>query len=149
MKHINTLTFAGAFLLFSCSENTQEQVANLPLFCLNGKTECIKRVDERSVELKADTNRVTPETPFHMIMKVDNYTGIEKVSGYMEGVSMYMGKIPLLFHFDKENQRFVAPTLVGSCSDPQMHWRVVLDVTINKSGQLETIQVVENFYSYR
>jgi hypothetical protein len=52
------------------------------------------------------------------------------VVGYMEGKTMFMGKIPLFFNKEvkKNSAYFLAQTMLGSCSEDKMIWRLWLTI---------------------
>jgi hypothetical protein len=52
------------------------------------------------------------------------------IVGYMEGKTMFMGKIPLLFTDKAKNTPpyFIAQTMLGSCSEDNMTWRLWLTI---------------------
>lgn len=60
------------------------------------------------------------------------------IVGYMEGKTMFMGKIPLFFTEEAKNNSsyFIAQTMLGSCSEDKMTWRLWLTIAnkvVNKS----------------
>ena len=58
-----------------------------------------------------------------------------QVSGYIEGVNMYMGRIPLQFA-RLDNGDFVADFYLGACSEPKMTWNLHTIVT-HADGTIE------------
>lgn len=50
---------------------------------------------------------------------------VELQRGVIEGVSMYMGTIPLVVEPVSETQ-WQAEFWLGACSDPQMRWRATI-----------------------
>lgn len=64
------------------------------------------------------------------------------VSGNVTGISMYMGRIPLVFTAEDENLgQWQAVMLLGACSDPQMQWQLDLKLTY-ADGRTETVRQV-------
>ena len=68
---------------------------------------------------------VSPELPFAINLKLPK--GAKNLSAKLEGVTMYMGFIPL--QFKQKGQVWVADTMVGSCSEPVMTWKMMLTYT--------------------
>ena len=68
---------------------------------------------------------VSPELPFAINLKLPQ--GAKNLSAKLEGVTMYMGFIPL--HFNQKGQVWVADTMVGACSEPVMTWKMMLTYT--------------------
>lgn len=60
---------------------------------------------------------------------------------------MYMGKIPLFFTQNKP-QRFSASTILGSCAEEEMVWRMWLIISDN-THQEKVQKVFIDFKSYR
>ena len=65
---------------------------------------------------------ISPETPFAINLKLPN--GAKNLAAKLEGVTMYMGFIPL--QFKRKGQVWVADTMVGACSEPVMTWKITL-----------------------
>ncbi|MEW9796918.1 hypothetical protein [Alteromonas sp. CYL-A6] len=53
--------------------------------------------------------------------------GIAVSSAWIEGVNMYMGKIPVLVDQNTEGQ-WEGWFMLGSCSEPTMRWRMLLNL---------------------
>ena len=68
---------------------------------------------------------VSPELPFAINLKLPK--GAKNLSAKLEGVTMYMGFIPL--QFNQKGQVWVADTMVGACSEPVMTWKMMLTYT--------------------
>jgi hypothetical protein len=77
--------------------------------------------DEVSLNLPAD---ISSEQLFNIELKFDQ--PVTKVVGQLEGVSMYMGTIPVIFKAPSSAFEFQATTLVARCGSMQMIWRLVL-----------------------
>ncbi|QOL25040.1 hypothetical protein LP316_12100 [Thalassotalea sp. LPB0316] len=148
MNRFISLLLTAVFLFTACGEQTKPEQEQQIRFCLNGKVECLVSSDKYSVRLLTNVEQVSPETLFSVALEIENVAQLTKVSGYLEGVSMYMGKIPLVFNIGNSDKQFIANGFVGSCSEPQMYWRIIVDFEfIDASGQQHKAQVVDNFYS--
>lgn len=53
---------------------------------------------------------------------------------WIEGINMYMGKVPVLIQ-QTERGWSEGITYLGSCSEPNMRWRMVVELFNNQSGQ--------------
>lgn len=82
------------------------------------------------------------ETPLTLHLTPDQ--PIVSAKGKIEGISNYMGQIPLSFSFDSNNQRWQSQFMLGACTEPQMRWRLTLELT-TITGQ--TIQLEDQFIS--
>lgn len=77
--------------------------------------------DEVSLNLPPD---ISSEQLFNIELKFKQPA--TKVVAQLEGVSMYMGKIPVIFNQQSTNQHFLAKTFVGRCGSSEMVWRLAL-----------------------
>lgn len=75
-----------------------------------------------SALITLDQINIKPESPFVVFFQPKQETKIREA--YIEGKTMYMGKIPLLFEKAQNNYR--AAAMVGSCTEPNMTWRIVI-----------------------
>ncbi|WP_404339826.1 hypothetical protein [Pseudoalteromonas mariniglutinosa] len=82
---------------------------------------------------------ISPETPFDVYAELP--AGATIVSAQLEGVTMYMGYIPL--KFTKTQNTFVANAMVGICSERTMTWRLVLAVEL-ASGEITKVNYFFN-----
>ncbi|MFU2508547.1 hypothetical protein [Pseudoalteromonas sp. ASV78] len=78
--------------------------------------------------------KTTPETPFEIYLSLPN--GVSVQSAKLEGVTMYMGFIPVLFA--PRDDMLVAQTMVGICSERNMTWKLVLELN-NQQGHAEHV----------
>ncbi|WP_143764408.1 hypothetical protein [Cognaticolwellia mytili] len=150
------------FLVTACSDKSERATkrAEMPIRemrCLEQQSACFFDVADGRVEILFDVNKIIAEQAFNMSI---NYTGaktIIEVNGYMEGVDMFMGKIPLFLEKKTEMdnhaklnavsadviadnaesmsqnniQAFQGEVLVGSCSAEKMTWKIWLTFTDN------------------
>ncbi|WP_286268747.1 hypothetical protein [Thalassotalea hakodatensis] len=129
-------------MLISCTDHKPEKTIN-PI-CIDGQSACVVEVLNNQVDLKFNRQRLVAETPFIMRVDSSNNSEIIKVTGYMEGENMYMGKIPLMFNADKEGY-YEAQGFVGSCGNTGMQWRIWITVT-NNAEQSETFSITVPSY---
>lgn len=133
-------------LLFACNSERQNNETSKGLVqkmqCLAEQSQCFLEFDGGRAEILFDVNRIVAEQAFNISV---NYSGIEtitSVTGYLEGVDMFMGKIPLFLERNTDDtvygnanlnpstsQDFIGEVLVGSCSAEQMTWRMWLTFT--------------------
>lgn len=69
---------------------------------------------------------------------------IVSAKGKIEGISNYMGQIPLSFSFDTSSQRWQSQFMLGACTEPQMRWRLTLELTTLTGAK---IQLEDQFIS--
>lgn len=72
--------------------------------------------------------RIKTELPFQiklMLYRAKQGHKVTKVSSYLEGKSMFMGKVPVFFQLDEKSANItIADTLLASCSEDIMTWRL-------------------------
>ncbi len=114
------LFICTTLFLVGCGENQPTEASR-------GK--CIPNqpcVFQSRVKLALSTTNVIPETPFQIILQNEK-TNVEVQTAYIEGVNMYMGKIPLFFEL--KDGKLVADAMLGVCNEPQMQWQIVISGT--------------------
>jgi hypothetical protein len=151
-------------LLSACDshiENTnhEQEYKSEPL-CLSHQTPCIINTELGNFTVKfsqvsiAETteNRIKTELPFkiHLDFEPSNEKNLTKLSAHLEGKDMFMGKIPVLFNsviilpdLDKateavkvgNNVSFVAKSLLASCSEDIMVWRLWITAVVGDEEQ--------------
>ncbi|GAB2682258.1 hypothetical protein Q4574_04695 [Aliiglaciecola sp. 3_MG-2023] len=67
-------------------------------------------------------------------------------SGWLEGTNMYMGKTPLYIgasRIDKQNNQVLvdAELFIGACSEPNMRWKLTIELEDIQSGKLHSVFV--------
>jgi hypothetical protein len=117
--------------------------------CIEQQSQCYFDVADGRVEILFDVDKIIAEQAFNISVNYIGTSSINTVSGYMEGVDMFMGKIPLFLEKKIESDKipnlqtqtntelmdphsgqvFLGEMLVGSCSAEKMVWRVWLTFT--------------------
>lgn len=141
MPIFRTVVVAFGFLLialvvyFNSSSLKEKFVADG--FCVVERHACRFTAQENNVSVAISPAPIKVET--ELLIELNNSSLIQDVSNaYIEGVSMYMGKIPVLFELNNDND-WHATTMLGMCSEPNMQWRLVLEVTLSGSDKYEKI----------
>lgn len=142
---IKNLHYKRLFIAFflvsvvSCDAQEKSQQVSLPFQCLTSQSICEAKTIFGKVLVKFNVGKVLTELPFNIRVELkkdqllnDNFSLEDSYSvfGYMEGKTMFMGKIPLFFSEDNTTEKnyFVAETMLGSCSEDNMIWRLWLTV---------------------
>ena len=142
-------------LLFACQPKQTEQVSYQAPQCIEGQSECQVVLPIGNAGVSFNLARITAETPFDIVVTIESAADITKVSGYLEGVNMYMGKIPLfsneMVKSDDENSlNVVFNTQLGSCAAPQMRWQAWLVVEyLDDSNKAQETRFSIEFPSYQ
>ncbi|MEI6895568.1 MAG: hypothetical protein V5789_13290 [Colwellia sp.] len=88
------------------------------------------------------SDKIKTERPFTIELsqlKNNSVSSLTKVTAYLEGKDMFMGKVPVFFQQKGQSNVYLAQSLLASCSEEEMVWR--LWVTIDKNGEAKTFFV--------
>jgi hypothetical protein len=92
-------------------------------------------------DFKEPLKQIKTELPFSMtvsLSKAENLnTEIHSVSGHLEGKDMFMGKVPVFFTKDDQGDNFTANSLLASCSEDVMVWRLWLTAQLTNKQKSE------------
>ncbi|MDX2370593.1 MAG: hypothetical protein QNK36_19680 [Colwellia sp.] len=122
----------------SQQKNTSPQAS---FTCLASQSRCdvSTELGTFSIEFSAqvDMGKVKTELPFQIQLTFDGMkqnSQLKSVSSYLEGKSMFMGKIPVFFQSSERNSNSpIAETLLVSCSEEVMTWRLWFEVEIEQA----------------
>ena len=89
---------------------------------------------DNQVKIWLSEQQITPETPFEIHLSLPSTLLVH--SAKLEGITMYMGYIPVFF--EPRNDILVAQGMVGICSERNMTWKLTLEVK-NPQGQLKHV----------
>jgi hypothetical protein len=126
-------------ILWGCNKEKNQPRAVIPFKCINSQTTCEIMTKFGTVLVTFNVEKVLTELPFNLQVKFKNDPSLNaksslkhsfNVVGYMEGKTMFMGKIPLLFteKVNNNDNHFIAETMLGSCSEDMMIWRLWLTI---------------------
>ena len=125
------------FVLTGCDNaNLKDQKALLKTNC-DTNQRCIYNT---GVKVWLSDKNITPETPFNIYLDLPAHLKIDNAK--LESITMYMGFIPQ--KFTKEATIYKSDTMVGICSEKNMLWQLVLNLSNVQTG--EKITHFYNFY---
>lgn len=152
-KIVNFCFFSLFFiLLVGCNKKQINNENQSKPHCLSSQNHCTITIENKRFPVLFNVNEVIPEQLFSIIIPslsalqptntvIENLQGIDEnkveiiaISGYLEGINMYMGKIPLFFNSRAEN--FIADVMVGSCSEENMKWRLLFTIKYELNNEL-------------
>jgi hypothetical protein len=136
-----------------------------PAQCIESQSQCEITTELSTFSLKFSqiklTNNIKTELPFTLELRQQindlntltsaqqadatkpnensNQVNITKVSAYLEGRDMFMGKVPVFFEKSKESQTYTAESLLANCTEEQMVWRLWL--TVESEGESQNFFV--------
>ncbi|MCK8094537.1 hypothetical protein CWB60_03700 [Pseudoalteromonas sp. S327] len=137
--HIYRLSlFLMLFLVLTGCDNAnqKDQKALLKTNC-DTNQRCIYNT---GVKVWLSDKIITPETPFSIYLDLPAHLKIDNAK--LESITMYMGFIPQ--KFTKEATIYKSDTMVGICSEKNMLWQLVLNLSNVQTG--EKITHFYNFY---
>ncbi|TWX57766.1 hypothetical protein [Colwellia hornerae] len=154
-------TLFVAFFLASiagCDADKKSQQASQPFKCLTSQSTCEVNTTFGTMFVKFNVDKVLTELPFnvrvefkkdHLSRNNSRPENSYSVAGYMEGKTMFMGKIPLFFNetVNSKHNGFVAQTMLGSCSADNMTWRLWL--TVEKTSANDDKQQTSFFIDFQ
>ncbi|XPF95165.1 hypothetical protein ACM9HF_03895 [Colwellia sp. RE-S-Sl-9] len=143
MIKIKTIPFVLVFLVFcffGCEQNKKAKIEMRELKCISTQTPCLIKSPSGNFSVLFNIEPVVTENPFDIVLISESKYSIQKVSAYMEGKNMFMGKIPLFFelklaenepYYQGQKMRYVANTMLGSCSEENMRWIILFEVILD------------------
>ena len=148
---LSILPLIGCGQAAKSGSNTSLSEQNLETFCLTTQSQCVINTefgdfevsfsqvqvfDNKAAESVPDNvlQHIRTELPFSIIFKAINLSDlnakISMVSGHLEGKDMFMGKVPVFFNKVEQSDKFTAISLLASCSEDIMVWRLWLTVKL-------------------
>lgn len=150
-----------SFLLFisACKPVAEHNsLSNSPVLvpqCIESQSHCETSTELANFSIKfsqqALSNNVKTELPFtieltHLRQKNNQHISelqskqktkqsITKVSAHLEGKDMFMGKVPVFFEQGASETIYRAQSLLASCSEELMIWRLWITVEMNEQTQ--------------
>lgn len=129
----------------------------IPFACLSSQSLC-----EVSTELgiftiqfsgQTDSGKLKTELPFEIQLAYDALTAnaqLKSINSFLEGKTMFMGKVPVFFQIaENKNAPIIAQTLLASCSEEIMTWRLWLNVDVIVEGKVKQQDFFIDFDSKR
>lgn len=129
-----------------CDFAPKVQKVTLPFQCIPSQTACEVETSQGTFLVMFNTNKLVTELPFKIQVALKS-TALDaeqessspslSLAGYMEGKTMFMGKVPLFFTQDEQNKNnFITETMLGSCTEEHMEWRLWLTVGNKQAGKV-------------
>lgn len=122
-----------SFLLFLLGCDFSGSTSTSTAKVSQSQTECKNNKPchfENQVKVWLSEEILSPETPFSIYAHLPNDLTI--TAAKLEGVTMYMGYIPL--QFTEQGNIWLAGTMVGICSEQNMVWKLVLTTSNKNTG---------------
>ncbi|PCI61007.1 MAG: hypothetical protein COB35_07480 [Gammaproteobacteria bacterium] len=114
-------------LIFACSpakNHQNDSVVPLSQYqCLATQSHCNIETKQGVFSVTFDRKNIKAEAPFKLLVSYKGTLQLKQVTGFMEGKTMFMGKIPLFFSQENKSH-YIAETMVVACTEPSMVWRM-------------------------
>ncbi len=111
-----------------------QQVSTDKFRCLASQNQCSITNQLGTFDITFSVDPVLTEMPFHIMVDYQGEAEGLKLTAYLEGKDMFMGKVPVMFKPNADNsKRFIAETMLASCSEDIMTWK--LNVTVESALQ--------------
>ena len=101
--------------------------SNPPVYNLTNNCDVVVGcpIDDMSEQLTLSVPKIiSPEQLFSLELAFSN--SVSNIEAKLEGITMYMGVIPVLFKQQGDSSQYRATTLVGRCATDTMQWRLTL-----------------------
>ncbi|XQF93587.1 hypothetical protein ACOBV9_07330 [Pseudoalteromonas espejiana] len=132
-----TLFLMLIFVLTGCDNANQINQTALQKSNCDANQACVY---SSGVKVWLSNESISPESPFSINLDLPEHLRIQ--SAKLESITMYMGFIPQ--KFTKHESIYKSETMVGICSEKNMLWQLVLNLTNTQTG--EPITHFYNFY---
>ncbi len=145
---LKQLPVVGFLLLTSACKPVGEQssasiASALVAQCIDSQSQCEINTELANVSVKFSqhqlSDKIKTELPFFieltLIFQQSPLQGITKVSAYLEGKDMFMGKVPMFFEPTDKDNVYLAQSLLANCSEEQMVWRLWITVELKDKTQ--------------
>lgn len=127
-----------------------------PFSCLGSQSRCEVITDLGTFVIQfsgeVEQGRIKTELPLYIQVTFngkDNHVKLKSVNSHLEGKDMFMGKIPVFFEIDELINNVTAETLLASCSEEVMTWRLWFAVEIEETGMVNQQNFFIDFDSVR
>jgi hypothetical protein len=125
--------------------------------CMASQSECeiSSKFGRFTIQLSGEAfqGKIKTELPFKIQLKLDaanQFHQLKSVSSYLEGKTMFMGKIPVFFETNNNSANLVvAESLLASCSEEVMTWRLWFQIEIATENEVEQQNFFIDFDSQR
>lgn len=123
------------FILQACEKQAGIITHYITPQCIISQSHCEINTSNGVFKVLFNVEPVITENEFEISLTLDGHSTIKKVSAYMEGKKMFMGKIPLFFEQVSEKNLFITKALLGSCSEERMRWIINFTVSIEQENE--------------
>jgi hypothetical protein len=117
------------------NKKTNQQLS--PFVCLSSQSQCDIQTDYGNFNLRfsqdmQEEGKIKTELPFQLKLSfepLNESSQIKNISSYLEGKTMFMGKIPIFFQ-EQSTNIMVAESLLANCSEDVMTWQLWIQIEV-------------------
>jgi len=129
----------------------------IPFSCIASQSSCEITSEQGTFTVEfsgqLDDGKIKTELPFEIQLTFESISEsfqLKNVNSYLEGKTMFMGKVPVFFEMtDKSNKPVIAQTLLASCSEEMMTWRLWFKIEIEQNDMTTQQDFFIDFNSQR
>ncbi|MCW8831973.1 MAG: hypothetical protein OQK09_00130 [Colwellia sp.] len=147
------------FSVLACKpaeEKASENVNNYPFSCLPSQSDCNLDTELGHLSITfsglTEQGKLKTELPFQIQLQLtpsDQSHQLSSIQSYLEGKTMFMGKVPVFFEHSETSNVMLAQTLLASCSEEVMTWRLWLTIDIAMGDEIKQESIFIDFDSMR
>ncbi len=147
------------FNVLACKPVEKKSLENrstYPFSCLSSQSDCFIDTELGQYSVKflglEEQGKLKTELPFRIQVQfrpADNSHQLRSIQSYLEGKTMFMGKVPVFFQQLPIKNKVQAETLLASCSEEVMTWRLRLTIAIDAGEEIKQQELFIDFDSKR
>ena len=137
-------------------KKTLKTTLNYPFSCLSSQSNCQIETEYGNFSVtfsgSSEQGRLKTELPFLnqiLFNPSDKRYQLMTIQSYFEGKTMFMGKVPVFFEQSTTENMMNAQTLLASCSEEVMTWRMWLTLEIAVDDEIKKESTFIDFESKR
>ncbi|MFT5759149.1 MAG: hypothetical protein ACI9LM_003903 [Alteromonadaceae bacterium] len=108
----------------SCNPTAEIKSLYILPHCLDSQSKCVVDNELGQFKLLFNVDKVYGDMPFELSIVYTSTSEDIKLSGFLEGKEMFMGKIPVFFTKGQNENKQTSEVLLANCSEDQMMWRL-------------------------
>jgi len=147
------------FNMLACKpveKNSAQQIQKYPFSCLSSQSRCLVETELGQISITfsglVEQGKLKTELPFQIQLQFeprDKNHQLTTIESYLEGRTMFMGKVPVFFEQSPIKNKAKAETLLASCSEAVMTWRLWLTIDVSVGDKVKQQSLFIDFDSQR
>lgn len=140
------LLFILVIFISACKPAQKQDLIHeeIAAHCIASQSECLFNTELGNFRIKFAqhqlADKIKTELPFTIELEViplnsEFQPKFTKISSYLEGKDMFMGKVPIFFKANEDKHVYKAESLLANCTEEQMVWRLWLTLETDNKAQ--------------